>query len=46
MAASPVPPPTDPSERTEEGLDRDYLVRAEEQLRVGTERENFPCPTH
>ena len=38
MTAASAPPPTDPSERTGQGLGRDYLVRSEEQLRVGTER--------
>ena len=38
MTATSALPPTDPSEPTGPGGDRDYLVRSEEQLHVGTEQ--------
>lgn len=38
MTASPAPLPTDPSPTTGQGVGQDYLVRSEEQLRVGTQR--------
>lgn len=38
MTAASAPPPTDSSQSTGVGVGRDYLVRSEERLHVGTDR--------